>query len=232
MDSSPVAIVTGASSGIGLATAHRLATAGYRLCLAARTEAALADAAATLPGEPLTVATDIGALDQVDRLVDAAIDRFGRIDVLVNNAGFAPLKPIDETDAETLRTAFMVNAVGPAHAISRCWPHLGTHGQGCVINVSTMGTDDPFPGFFAYAASKASVNLMARSCANEGADRGIRAFSIAPGAVETPMLRGLFDTAQLPADACLAPDDVAALIVACIQGDHDDRNGDTIFISR
>jgi NAD(P)-dependent dehydrogenase (short-subunit alcohol dehydrogenase family) len=93
-----------------------------------------------------------------------------------------------------------------------------------------MATTDPFPGFFIYAAAKAGVNLMAKSCAKEGREFGIRAFSVAPGAVETPMLRALFSEVQLPPEKCLSPDDVAKVVVECIAGERDTQNGETIFI--
>lgn len=233
--SAHVALVTGASSGIGEAAAGRLASAGWNLALAARRPEpleAVADQLRSTGVEVLAVPTDVADPAALDALLDTALSRFGRLDVVVNNAGLAPLEPIDALTGSALERVFQVNAVGPSHLIARAWPHLIASGSGCIVNISTLGTQDPFPGFFAYASSKAAVNLMARSCANEGRKHGIRAFAIAPGAVETPMLRSLFDEASIPTDACLSPDDVAAVIMECISGERDEQNGETIFLSR
>ncbi len=237
-DGQKAAIVTGATSGIGRALAIMLAERGWRLALAARREEGLASIADELtragaaPDSSVTQATDVANPGQVGVLVRIALERFGRVDALVNNAGYAPLVGIGETDPETIVRSFGVNAIGPAVAIAALWPSFVEQNSGCVVNVSTVGTEDPFPGFFAYASAKASVNLMALSCAQEGRAHGIRAFGVAPGAVETPMLRGLFGTEQIPAEACLAPEDVASLIVSCIEGERDADNGRTIAITR
>jgi len=150
----------------------------------------------------------------------------------VNNAGLATAIPVGKTDEQTLVRSFDVNAIGPAVAILAAWPFFERGKSGCVVNISTMGTADPFPGFFAYAASKASVNLMTKSCAKEGAAIGVRAFAVAPGAVETPMLRSLFDPKKVPPSACLSPDDVAGVILACVKGTRNQDNGKTIFLQK
>ena len=149
---------------------------------------------------------------------------------MINNAGFAPAEPHRRTTLDTLAQAFAVNAIGPGALILASWPHFVRAGAGVVVNVSTMGTIDPFPGFFAYAGAKASVNLFARSIAKEGAAHNIRAFAVAPGAVETPMLRGLFGADALPPERCLLPDDVARVVVDCVLGRRDAENGATIVL--
>ncbi|MEO0512747.1 MAG: SDR family oxidoreductase [Planctomycetota bacterium] len=227
-----VALITGGSAGIGLATAEQLAAEGWRVVLAARRQDRLDQARERLGDHATTLRVDLSDTAAVRAMVRDAIRSFGRLDALVNNAGLAPLKPIDETDDATLEAAYRVNALAPAAAISEAWPTLKAQRSGVVVNVSTVGTDDPFPGFFAYAASKAAVNLMARSAANEGAEFGIRAFSVAPGAVETAMLRGLFSTDIIPEHDALAPADVARVIVDCIEGRRDQDNGSTIRVER
>ncbi|MBX3384987.1 MAG: SDR family oxidoreductase [Phycisphaeraceae bacterium] len=229
----PVALVTGAGSGVGRALCVLLSKAGYDLVLMARTRLSLEQTAAMLDRAARSVieAGDVSDPAQCSRAVDRALSEFGRLDVLVNNAGFAPLKPIEETDPKLLYRTFGINAFGPACLIHSAWPHLGARKRGCIVNVSTMGTKDPFPGFFGYAAAKAAVNLMARSCAQEGRAKGIRAFAVAPGAIETPMLRSNFPESKVPASAAMPPERVAELIVECIEGKHDARNGQTIFVS-
>ncbi len=230
---SPVAIVTGAASGIGLETARLLARQGWRVALAGRRREPLERAAGSLrPAETLVVEADMSTPETVRRLVEATLQRFARIDALVNNAGVARVLPVERTDLAALREAFETNTIGAGYAIHLCWPVFVRQHRGCVVNVSSWASLDPFPGFFAYAASKAALNLMATSCAQEGAAFGVRAFSVAPGAVETPLLRSSFDTAMVPETACLTPAEVARVIVECLEGRRDAANGRTIFLRR
>jgi NAD(P)-dependent dehydrogenase (short-subunit alcohol dehydrogenase family) len=243
----PVALITGASSGIGLATGHRLASLGMRLALVARNEERLEHAAEAITRaaegdspELTIISADMADPEAAADAVEATVERFGRIDHLVLNAGTAPLKPIGTTGIDAMRQTFDVNAIGPGAMIEAAWPHFraryeeygGETPPATVVGVSTLGTADPFPGFFAYAASKAAINSYARSIAKEGASIGVRGYAVAPGAVETPMLRGLFSSDILPESLCVAPDDVADLIAGCIAGAYKDHNGQTIFISR
>ncbi|MBL0927360.1 MAG: SDR family oxidoreductase [Phycisphaerales bacterium] len=229
-----VAIVTGAGSGIGLATARMLAERGYALVLAGRDAGRLGRAAAACGRSPRVIAqpTDMSRPDEVERLVRTADERMGRIDVLVNNAGDGRLVPIDETGESELRRAFAVNTIGPALAIHHAWPVFKRQKSGLIVNVSSVAALDPFPGFFAYGASKAAVNLLGKSAAKEGAAFGVRAFTVGPGAVETPLLRSLADERTVPPEVCLTPDDVARVIVRCIEGERDAANGRVIYMVR
>lgn len=232
----PVAIITGAGSGIGLATARLLHNAGYALVLASRNTQTLEHAAAELRergrAEVLCVATDVSKHAEVKRLIDTTRERFARLDVLINNAGLAKVIPIARNTEADIQAVYATNALGPAYAISLAWPVFELQRSGCVINISTKGTADPFPGFFAYAAAKSALNSMVRSCAKEGGRIGVRAFAVAPGAVETGMLRSMFSDKALPAASCLAPEDVAKVIADCIMGKRDADNGKTIFVRR
>jgi NAD(P)-dependent dehydrogenase (short-subunit alcohol dehydrogenase family) len=229
-----VALITGAGSGIGRATALLLAERGWRLALVGRREELLRETAALLVegARSMVIAADAGVAEQIQRTVDAAAAHFGGLDALVNNAGLAPNAPIADTTPDMIDEVYRVNALGPAYAIAHAWPIFQRQLSGCVVNVSTIGTLDPFPGFFAYASAKAAVNVMAQSCANEGRAIGVRAFAIAPGAVETPMLRANFPESRIPPSACLSAQEVAAVIVGCIEGRYDDRVGQTITIQR
>lgn len=231
-DVARAALVTGAGSGIGRETARVLGERGFRVALVGRREAALRETAALLGSGSVVIAADVGDAASARRAVDRAAAEFGRLDVLVNNAGVAPLRPIDRTTPEVLEETFRVNALGAANAIAAAWPVFARQRSGCVVNVSTLGTIDPFPGFFAYAASKAAVNLMARSCANEGRAIGVRAFAVAPGAVETDMLRANFGEQAIPRAACLSARDVALVIAECVDGKRDAQNGDVIVVRR
>jgi NAD(P)-dependent dehydrogenase (short-subunit alcohol dehydrogenase family) len=227
---SPVAIVTGAGSGIGRSVAMLLSRGGYLVVLVGRRRGALEAVAAGLPGASRIEPTDIGDARAARAMAARVADALGRVDVLVNNAGLAPLVPIVSTDDATLEAVFRVNALGPAALISELWPVFERRGSGCIVNISSIGSRDPFPGFFAYGASKAALNTMTRSCATEGAAIGVRAFCIAPGAVETPMLRGLFSIDQIPPTACLKPEDVARVALECVEGQRDADNGSVIWL--
>ena len=227
---SKTAIITGAGSGIGRALAILLDKEGFRLGLVGRTESTLRDTAGLLAGEPLILAADMTDDRAVGALVTQAKEAWGRIDVLVNNAAAVSSLMIEQTTLEHLRQMMAVNALGPAYAICACWPLFLAQQSGCVVNVSSMATLSPFPGFFTYAGTKVPVNLFALSAAEEGKKHNIRAFAVAPGAVETDMLRSVFPKDMLPETKTLRPEDVAQVVVDCIQGKNDDRVGQLITV--
>ncbi|MBK9189308.1 MAG: SDR family oxidoreductase [Phycisphaerales bacterium] len=223
------ALVTGAGSGIGQAIALALGQAGYRVLLVGRTQKNLEATRDLLPpGAGVVHAADVSDERACRAMVDAAFTRLGRLDVLVNNAGVGRVVPIAQTDSDVVAEAYRINTFPAAWAIHAAWDRLAAQGGGCVINISSMATIDPFPGFFAYAGSKAALNLMAASAATEGKPHGIRAFAIAPGAVETPMLRAAFDTKAIPPEEALPPKAVAEVVLACVRGERDADNGRTI----
>jgi len=228
--SKKVAIVTGASSGIGRACAEQLSEKGFALALIGRREAPLIDVGEAIAGDSLVVTADVGSPSAAGMIVRTVMDEFGRIDALVNNAGYAPLTEIEDTTAEELERVYEVNTLGAGRLILEVWPVMKRQGSGAIVNVSSMATLDPFPGFFAYAGAKAGVELMARSCAKEGAEHGIVAYAVAPGAVETPMLRNIIDEEMMPPDRTLAPEDVASVIVACVMGERPEASGETIRV--
>ena len=228
-----VTIITGAGSGIGRATAEMLAPLGHALVLVGRTEAKLLDTldAVRDSGADAMVATaDLQDAEHAAAVVHQAMERFDRIDAIVNSAGVAPLLPIEKTTEEVLEETFRINAFGPAFLIVQAWPIFRRQKSGCVVNVSTLGTSDPFPGFFAYAASKSALDSFTRSCAREGRSIGVRAFCMNPGAVETPLLRKNFPAHVLPPERALKPEAVAEVIVECIAGKRDHEHGRTILL--
>jgi NAD(P)-dependent dehydrogenase (short-subunit alcohol dehydrogenase family) len=233
-----VAIVTGAGSGIGRETALVLAARGYALTLVGRRRECLAETARLAQGVgngPVFVhPADLSVWEAAGGSVRACVERFGRVDVLVNNAGIAPGATIGQTTESMAREVFAVNAMAPMAMIVAAWPTFVAQRSGCVVNVSSMATVDPFPSLFAYAAAKGSANVMCKSIVNQARAEGlsgIRAFAIAPGAVETEMLRGIVSEQMLPRDQTLAPERVAALIAACVTGERDQSNGGLILIS-
>jgi NAD(P)-dependent dehydrogenase (short-subunit alcohol dehydrogenase family) len=229
-------IVTGAGSGIGRATAIALARRGHALTLAGRTASKLAETAAACTAEgapePILVPGDLADSGIAHEVVDRTIAARGRLDVLVNCAGSAPLAPIDRSDEDIIEEAFLHNAFAPAFLIVRAWPHFTSRRAGCVVNVSSLASSDPFHGFFAYAAAKAAVDSFTRSMHGEGAKFGIRAFCINPGAIETPMLRKNFPEKVLPASRTLPPDAVAEVIVDCVEGRREQDRGKPIVVAK
>lgn len=227
----PVAIVTGAGSGIGREAARLLAEAGHLVALVGRRREKLSETAGLIgPDRCLVVAADLGEPGAVERVVSATLDKWGRVDVLVNNAAVAELSPIDRTTPEMLAGLFAVNTYAPALLIARLWTTFAAQRRGCVINISSMSSIDPFPGLSVYGASKSALESLTRSTANEGRAHGIRAFSIAPGAVEAPMLRAFWSPAEIPESRTLAPADVATVIVDCVLGKREGELGQTIVL--
>ena len=218
-------IVTGAGSGIGREIAHRLLEDGNDVVLVGRTEATLVETARKAPERAMALPTDIGSADACSEVVRRTIERFGRVDTLVNNAGVAPLEKIHETSEETVTNCLAINLAGPMHLIIACWPHFMSQRSGCIVNISSVASIDPFPGFLAYAASKSGVDSLTRSIIAEGAIFGIRGFTVNPGAVETPMLRSNFNTTFLPEEHVLPPEAIANFVVECIKGEHDEKQG-------
>ncbi len=230
----PVALVTGAGSGIGRAIAVQLARGGYRLLLVGRRTAPLEETGAMLPGARGVLwqahAADVGDASACAGAVDAAVSAFGRLDALVSNAGLAEMHPLGGHEGDDIRRIFDVNALGPAWLVDRAWQVFERQGGGCIVFVSSVASVDPFPGLAVYGAAKASNNTLARACAVEGERFGLRAFSVAPGAVDTPMLHGLFTPDDIPVERRLTPEQVAAVVVDCITGARDAENGRTILV--
>jgi len=228
----PVAIITGAGSGVGRDLALLMAEAGYACVLAARTKSALEFTATLVKAEhpeaqTRVVPTDASDPSQVQALIDASLEQFGRIDALANIAGYAPLQPIQRIEDETLRRCTAVNFDAVVYTTRSVWPTFKAQKAGSICNVSSMGAFDPFTGFNIYGAMKAAVNIFTKAAADEGKRLNINAYAIAPGAIETPMLRENFSEKVIPTDQTLDPATVAAAIRDCLTGKTDMQSGET-----
>ncbi|MCC6580351.1 MAG: SDR family oxidoreductase [Phycisphaeraceae bacterium] len=223
-------LVTGAGSGIGLATAKLLAQSGYAVALVGRTVSKLETVAATITSPTLVLPADVTDPADCHHVVDQVMRRWGRLDALANVAGDAPNLPLDKVTPDVWRRCIETNLGAVVHLTAAAWPCFRQRKAGVVVNVSSMASISPFPGFAIYAAAKAGLNMYTRCAATEGMAFGVKTVAIAPGAVETPMLRGIFSETAVPKDRALSPYAVAQVIVDCITGDRDFASGETITV--
>ena len=215
---SPVFLITGASTGIGEATAHHAVQAGYRVVLSARSEDRLAALARELGGEEqaLAVTADVTEWEDQERLAAAAQDAFGRIDVVFANAGFGAKRGFLEESPEHWRSMVLTNVLGPALTIRATLPAL-KESAGHLLLTSSVAGRRALPGSL-YSATKWAVTAMGEAARAELDGTGIRVTLIEPGMVDTPF----FDN---PVSGALEPDDIArAVMYAVSQPAHVDVN--------
>ncbi len=229
--SNPVAIITGAGRGIGRATAIELGRAGYDLVLTARTQSDL-EQTAHLAGKGLVVAADVSDPDASAQLVDRCLQTFGRLDAIVNNAGSAPRLGIEETTPADWQRIIETNLSSAFYLSRAAWPSFKTQHGGVIVNISSLAARDPFTGFAAYGAAKAGLNILGLVLAREGEPFNIRVHTLALGAVETAMFRGLLSEEQYPPKKTLDPADVATIIRQCIAGDLRYTSGEVIHLHK
>jgi NAD(P)-dependent dehydrogenase (short-subunit alcohol dehydrogenase family) len=194
-----VAIVTGASSGIGRATAMKFAAAGMKTALVARRAEELAELEGTIRkqgGEAKGIAADVTRTGDIDRVVSETAAAFGGIDVVVNAAGIIANGTIENTTVDAWDYMFSVNARAPFYLMQRAMPYL-IERQGNVVNVSSVTGVRAFPGVLAYCSSKAALDQMTHCVALEVASKGVRVNAINPGVTITMLHRsgGMDDAA-------------------------------------
>jgi 3-oxoacyl-[acyl-carrier protein] reductase len=187
-----VALVTGAARGIGAAIAERLAADGASVAINYATSKedaeALAERIRGNGGKAKAIQADIGNPSQAKAFVDAAVKEFGRLDILVNNAGKFHIGPIGTVDEADVRSLFAVNVDGPIFATQAAASYFSAEG-GRVINVSSIAATHPLPGLSVYSATKAALNALTRVWAAELGPKGVTVNAVAPGAVDTAMLK-------------------------------------------
>ncbi len=182
-----VAIITGASMGIGAATARVFAEAGAKLVLAARSEDKLAALAESLPdgAETLIVPTDMTDQAQVQALIDQAYERFGQIDIVINNAGQAAVGTVATINPDLYRQIIELNLFGPLHTMQAVVPKMQAQGGGVIINISSNVSKMAIPGIGAYASTKYALNGLSLTARNELAADNIRVVLFHPGRTST-----------------------------------------------
>lgn len=229
MENRPACLITGGSAGIGLATAKRFARQGYNLMICGRDSDRLDRALDEIQGQVddarmlFSVTCDLAQPGAAKALAATALEKLGRVDVLVNNAAVAPLAVLEEIQPEVFEQTIEVNLKSVFYLTQEIWRHMKSQGRGVVINISSLAAIDPFPGFSLYGATKAWGDLMTTALASEGKEHGLRVYSVRPGAVETAMLRGLFP--DFPADQCVAPEDIANKIWECVSQPDQHESG-------
>lgn len=196
-----VVVITGASSGIGEATAKALAQQGDKIVLAARREDRLQKLVADIKaagGDAVYVLTDVSKIDDVLALRDAALQEYGRIDVWVNNAGLMPLSEIIRGKTDEWETTIDVNLKGTLYGVHAALPVMREQESGQIINIGSVSSHIPTPAGGVYAATKFAVRALSESLRQEEAAAGsnIRITLIAPGAVDTELPQHVTDPVQ------------------------------------
>ena len=193
-----VIVITGASSGTGAATARHLAGLGAAVVLGARRAdriEALARELRAAGFRAKAVTTDVADKAQVGRLVDAAVAEFGRIDVMLNNAGLMPLAPLEQLKADEWDRMIDVNLKGTLHGIAAALPHMIRQRSGHIINVSSVYGHKVGPNAAVYCATKFAVRALTEGLRQEVKPHNIRTTIISPGAIATELLEQISDKA-------------------------------------
>jgi NAD(P)-dependent dehydrogenase (short-subunit alcohol dehydrogenase family) len=224
MHSEKIVIVTGGSSGIGRAAALRFARQGHKVLVTGRRAAPLEETVAEHPSIVGLVA-DAASAEDASRTIAKAVDLWGRVDTLINNAGAGAILPLADTTADRMTAIFSVNVLGPSLLASAAVPHLRAT-RGTIINVSSTFGHKPTAGLSHYAASKAALEHLTRCWALELAPFGVRVNAVAAGPTESGALTGMMgltqgqaaavkeqERARIPLGRRGVPDDVAEWIV-------------------
>jgi NADP-dependent 3-hydroxy acid dehydrogenase YdfG len=185
-----VVVITGASSGLGEATARLLSAEGATVVLGARrTERiqSLADELTGNGGKALAIQTDVTDIDQVQQLVDAAVQTYGRIDVMINNAGLMPHSPLERRKIDDWNRMIDVNIKGVLYGIAAALPYMQQQKAGHIINVSSVAGHKVRSGGVVYAATKTAVRVISEGLRQEVKPYNIRTTVISPGAVATEL---------------------------------------------
>jgi NAD(P)-dependent dehydrogenase (short-subunit alcohol dehydrogenase family) len=219
-----VAVVTGGSSGIGLATVKRLHAEGARVAVCGRDMARLKDTAATVGNDIVCVQADVAKLDEIDRLFHEVADKLGEIDVLFINAGVGKLARLAETTEADYDEVFDINTKGAYFTMQKAVPFLKDRASIILNGLAPVSPAWRRPGTTAYTASKAALRSFAQTAAVELADRGIRVNTVSPGPILTPIydhlglaaemidMRRAHLAAEVPLKRIGTPEEIAAVV--------------------
>jgi NAD(P)-dependent dehydrogenase (short-subunit alcohol dehydrogenase family) len=202
-----IAVITGGSSGIGLATAQRFVKEGAYVFITGRRQAELDKAAALIGGSVTTVQGDVAKLDDLDRLVQVIKNVKDRLDIVVANSGVVDPQIIDTASEAHFDTTFDINAKGLFFTVKKALPLMGRGGS--IVLVASVASVKGIPGYGTYSATKAAVRSFARTWTLELKERGIRVNTLSPGPIDTPII-------DSQATATVSADDIRASFSAAI----------------
>lgn len=236
-----VAVITGAGSGIGRAAALLCAQEGARVVVAEIDAPGGAETVAQVQesgGEALFVQTDVGEFPQVAAAVARAVETWGRLDIMVNNAGIGFFKPLLEHTPEEYDRVIKINQYGVYYGILAAARAMRDRSApGVIINVASVFAYLADPGVISYHAAKAAVTMMTSAAALELAPLGIRVVGVAPGVVDTPIIQGYRDAGVIDRMArrqmrrrLLQPEQIARVIVFLASDEADAVNGSTVLV--
>jgi NADP-dependent 3-hydroxy acid dehydrogenase YdfG len=186
-----VVVITGASSGMGEAAAKHLSKLGAMVVLGARRTDRIEKLAKEIQesgGKALAIAADVTQRDQVKKLVDTAVEKFGRVDVLLNNAGIMPLSPMDRLNVDEWDNMVDVNIKGVLNGIAAVLPHMKNQKSGHIINTASVAGHKIFSGSAVYSATKFAVRALSEGLRMDVKPYNIRTTIVSPGAVKTELL--------------------------------------------
>ena len=189
-----IALITGGSAGIGLATARRFVQEGAYVYITGRRQRELDAAVVSIGSNVTAIQADVASLADLDRLYSQIGGEKDRIDILFANAGFGPLVPLGSITEEHYDTVFDVNVKGVVFTVQKALP-LMPNGSAIILNASIVSVKG-FPAFSIYSATKAAVRSFARTWTMDLKDRGIRVNAVSPGPIDTPLLNGTFTDAD------------------------------------
>jgi glucose 1-dehydrogenase len=239
------AIVTGASSGIGKATARRLGREGVNVCVnyySGKEKGAADEVVASIkragPGEAVAVQADVGNETDVERMVAETVTAFGGLDILVNNAGIEKQIPLLETSQQDWERILRTNLTGTFLCLREAGKVMADADGGVIVNMSSVHEFIPWPGFAPYCASKGGVKLLMETAARELAPRNIRVINIAPGAIVTPINKFVLDDPEakhaveeeIPIGRMGEPEEIAAVVAWAASGEASYVTGTTIVV--
>jgi NADP-dependent 3-hydroxy acid dehydrogenase YdfG len=233
-----VVVITGASSGLGEATAKALSAQGARVVLGARRQdriQTLANELTSSGGKAIAVAMDVTDREQVKRLVDAAAQAYGRVDVMINNAGVMPQAPLERLKVDEWDRMIDVNIKGVLYGIAAALPYMKQRKAGHFINVSSVAGHKVGPGFAVYAATKHAVRALTEGLRQEVKPYNIRTTVISPGAVATELPDSVTDpkTAErvhkFYAEAAIPADSFARVVAFAVSQPDDVDVNEILF---
>jgi NAD(P)-dependent dehydrogenase (short-subunit alcohol dehydrogenase family) len=221
-DTSRVWLITGSSSGFGLHISRAALEHGDRVVATARRSESLDDLVAIAPDRALAVGLDVTRAEQIDAAVAAALERFGRIDVVVNNAGYGSIGAVEELEMDDLRALMETMFFGAVAVTKAVLPHMRKRGSGAIVQMSSQGGQVTYPGYGAYCAAKYALEGLSEALADEVGPLGIRVLIVEPGAFRTGLLGdSMHRSREIPdyADTAGATRAAAAAMDGTQQGD-------------